>query len=215
MKLLTIGLLLLMLTLSGCAAIGVAANAMPAPMRRPEYTGMTNQTIGVMVWADRGIQIDWPSLQVDLANGIQKKLEAQVKAKELLGAKYPVQPASIVRYQRDHPEIEAMQITEVAPKFGVSRLIYIELDDFATRSDMSVELFRGQAKGNVRVLEIENGKAKVAWEKPDVYVAYPKKAPKEGIPSAGDARMYTGTIDAYSTTIAQLFYSWRPETHNE
>jgi hypothetical protein len=213
MKLLTSGSLRLMLSLSGCAAIGVAANAMPAPMKRPDYKGLANQTIGVMVWADHGIQIDWPTLQVDLANGIQKKLQAQVKPKELLGAKYPVQPASIVRYQRDHPEIEAMQVTEFAPKFGVSRLIYVELEDFATRSDMSVELFRGQAKGNVRVLEIENGVAKVVWEKPDVFVAYPKKAPKEGIPSAGDARMYTGTIDAYSTTVAQLFYSWRPEEH--
>ena len=204
---------LLLLLLSGCAALGVAAHALPPPMQHPKYTGLANQSIGVMVWADRGIQIDWPTLQVDLANAIQKRLVEQPKAKTLLGATYPVQPASIVRYQRDHPEIEAMQIVDVAPKLGVSRLIYVELEDFATRSDMAVELFRGQAKATVRVIEIDGAKAKLAWEQNDVFASYPPKAPKEGIPSVGDARIYSGTVDALGTTIARLFYPWRPEEH--
>src|SRR5687768_16156493 len=85
---------LLLLLLSGCVLVGVAAHKLtPPPTIHPDYTGLQDQTVGVMVWADRGIRIDWPKLQLDLANAIQNKLEAfAVKKKELAGAKFDVQP---------------------------------------------------------------------------------------------------------------------------
>src|SRR5215213_2725554 len=94
--------LLLLLSLAGCNALGVAAYKLtPPPTIKPKYTNLQNQSIGVMVWADRGLRIDWPSLQLDLANTIQTKLNnpENAKKKELKGVTYPVQPASIVRYQ--------------------------------------------------------------------------------------------------------------------
>src|SRR5687768_7280245 len=94
---------LLLLLLPGCAALSLVAHALPPATVQPKYTGLANQSVGVMVWADRGIQNDWDSLQLDLANAIQKKLVDDKKAKTLVGATYPVQPASIVRYQRSHP----------------------------------------------------------------------------------------------------------------
>ena len=203
-----------LLLLSGCAVLGLAAHALPPATVKPQYTNLANQSIGVMVWADRGIQIDWPSMQLDLANAVQKRLADDKDAKTLKGATFPVQPASIVRYQRDHPEIEAQPITQVAPKLGVSRLIYVEVEEFATRSDMSVELFRGQAEATVRVLEISpDGVAKIAFEKNDVIAVFPPKVPREGIPNAGDRQIYAGLIDAFGTEIAHLFVPWRPEEH--
>jgi hypothetical protein len=203
---------LLLLLLSGCTALGVAAYKLKPPETiHPQYTNLQGQSIGVMVWADRGIRIDWPNLQVDLANAIQKKL-ADFKKKELAGATYPVQPASIVRYQRDHPEIEALNVTEVAPKFGVSRLIYVELEDFATRSDMSVDLFRGQARGTVRVVEVDpSGKTNMAYENSKVAAQFPKKTPREGLPGAGDAKIYSGIVDAMATEVAHLFIPYQVE----
>jgi len=202
-----------LLHLSGCGVLGWAAHAMPPATVQPKYTGFANQSVGIMIWADRGLRIDWPNLQIDLANAVQKKLvEAQQgKAKVLLGTKFDVQPASIVRYQQDHPEIESQPVAEVAPKLGVTRLIYVEMEDFATRSDMAVELFRGQAKGTVRVIEVENGTGKVVFEQANVTATYPPKAPREGLPTIGDARTYAGTIDAFSTEIAHLFVPWTPE----
>ena len=205
--------------LCGCAALGVAAYKLKPPETiKPKYTNLANQSVGVMVWADRGIRIDWQMLQVDLANAIEHKLKEQTtdakgkpKAKTLAGVTYPVQPASIARYQKDHPEVEAMTITDVAPKLGVSRLIYVEIEDFATRSDQAVELFRGQAKATVRVLEIADGKANVAYTWENVQVSYPPKVPQEGIPNAGDARIYAGTVDAFATAIARLFFPYQVE----
>ena len=206
----------------GCMVLGAAAYKLQPPKTiQPEYANLAGQSIGVMIWLDRGLKIDWPGLQLDLANSIEKQLrdatldaKGKNKVKQLLGATYPVLPASIIRYQMDHPDLEAYPITDVAPKFGVTRLIYVEVEDFATRSDRSVELYRGTAKATVRVLEIDkDGKAKVAYEKSNVTASYPPKAPQEGSPSLGDARTYAGTLDAFATEIAHLFIPYQVEPH--
>lgn len=208
------------LCLAGCQILGVAAYKLKPPETiKPKYMNLPGQSVGIMVWADRGLRIDWPTLQLDLANGIQHKLQDQTidakgkpKAKTLAGVTYPYPPASFVRYQQDHPETEAMSITDFAPRLGVNRLIYVELEDFVTRSAQAVDLFRGQGKATVRIIEITpDGKAEVAHTWENVQATYPPKAPVEGVPNAGDARIYAGTVDALATAVAQLFYPYQVE----
>jgi len=207
--------LLLLLVLTGCDAIGVAAYKLtPPPTIKPKYTNLQNQSIGVMVWADRGLRIDWPNIQLDLANTIQTKLNnpQNAKKKELNCVTYPVQAASIVRYQKDHPEVESEHVTEIAKKLGVSRLIYIEMEDFATRSDMSVDLFRGEARCAVRVIEVEpGGTAKVTYSNDKVPAHFPEKGPREGMPGIGDQKIYGGLIGALSTEVVHLFVPYQLE----
>ena len=206
----------ILLTLNGCQLLGVAAYKLtPPPTIKPKYTSLKGQSIGVMVWVDRGLRIDWPGASLDLANAVQGKLKAeqeQKKQKTLSGATFPVLPASIVRYQRDHPELEALTITDIAPKFGVQRLIYVELEELATRSDASVQLFRGIASATVRVIEVApDGTANTAFEQNSVQTAFPPRAPVEGVPNAGDYKIYVGTIDALATEIVRLFVPYQLE----
>jgi hypothetical protein len=201
--------------LAGCQLIGVAAQAMPPATVVPNYKGLAGQTVGVMVWADRGTRIEWQALQLDLANTIQSNLQqaAGLKTgkkksavKELAGTTFPVETRSIVRYQQDHPETEGQPITEVAPRLGVSRLIYVEVEEFATRPDGAVELFRGDAKVTMRVVEISpDGTAKVAFEENEIMATYPPKAPKEGRPSIGDVRIYVNLIKELGAEVAKRF----------
>src|SRR5438045_3725794 len=157
---------ILLFPLCGCNVVGAAANALPPPIITPQYKGLAGQSVGVLVWADRGIHIDWPSLPLDTAGAIQNQLQAKQKdkLKELRDTQFPVKPASIIRYMRDHPELENTDITQVAPRFGVSRLIYVEVNDFSTRAAASLELFRGSMGGSMKVIEIQNGQAKVVYE---------------------------------------------------
>jgi len=111
-----------------------------------------------------------------------------------------VLPASIARYQRDHPEIEAYPITDTAPKLGVTRLIYIEIQEFRTRSETTVELYRGAMSANIKILEIANGKATVGYSEDGVRVVFPKKSPPEGAMEGQDVQIYAGTLDAFSST---------------
>src|SRR3954469_15817212 len=110
---------------SGCNVLGFGAAALPPPMIRPRYQGLRGQTVGVLVWADRGIRIDWNTLPLDAANGIHNKLK-HASAHELDKTMFPVEPASILRYQQDHPDIDAEGALALATHLGVTRLIYVE-----------------------------------------------------------------------------------------
>src|SRR5689334_16222951 len=128
--------LFLLSATQGCAVLGVAAHAVPVTIK-PAYTGLKGQSVAVMVWADRSIRIDFPKVSLDLSNYVQTTLAKSVgldETKEILtGTTFPYEPRSVVRFQQDHPEIQSQQVTEFAPRLGVTRLIYIEIEQLQTR----------------------------------------------------------------------------------
>src|SRR5438128_567089 len=68
--------LLGILLLSGCAPLGfVAAKVVPPAKIKAAYGGLQNHSVGIMVWADRGLRIDYPRMQLDAANSLQMKLQ--------------------------------------------------------------------------------------------------------------------------------------------
>src|SRR4051794_12010822 len=129
----------------GCNVIGVAANALPPPKVGAKYKGLAGQKVGVMVWADRATAINWPDLALALGGAVQAKMEAaqHEKLEEVKDVISPSPPASYLRFEREHPEIAAEDVTTFAPRLGVTRLIYVEITDFTTRAAASQELFRG------------------------------------------------------------------------
>lgn len=200
--------LALALVSAGCAVFGVLANAAPPPTVDAKYKGLSKQTVGVMVWTDRALAIDWPSLQLNLSQSIQTRLQQEAGKKDhpkLLEGTKLVAAESVVRFQHDHPETETEAITDVAPRMNLSRLIYIEVEKFETRPAESVELYRGTLTGNLKVLEVTEGHAKVVYEEPNVSVSYPPKGPEEGSPGLGDAQTYEKTLDAFTTEIMNRF----------
>jgi hypothetical protein len=201
-------MLLLLALLSGCNVAGLAAQAMPPPQIEPQYKGLAGETVAVMVWVDRAVRIDWPTMQLDLGTAIHKRLEdaaisAKKPPKELLGTQFPVRPASVVRFQKDNPELDAYPITEIAPRLGVSRLVYVEVEDFSTRSLMAASLFRGSITGTLRIIEISpDGKARIAYEENNISSIFPPKSPEEGVLNTNDYAMYVGTLREFTQQIA-------------
>jgi hypothetical protein len=195
----------LLLSLCGCDVLSAGADKLlPSDSVHPKYAGMKGESIGVMVWTDRGVSIDYPSLNLDLANSIQKKLVGASDAPELQGSIFPVQPASIQRYMLDHPAFDMKHVTEVAPRFGVTRLIYVEVNDFGTRAPASVELYRGHMETTLKVVEISGENAWVSYNENDVKASFPPKVPEDGTPDGDDVRFYGGTVDSMSTEIVNL-----------
>src|SRR5688572_16553731 len=133
------GLALLPLTFlaTGCNVLGVAANAMPEANVPARYSDLRSHSVAALVWVPRGLEVDYPALRLDLVAAVQGRLQrAQAAGRgELKGATFPHAPATLVRFQEDHPELERSPIVNVAPRLGVQRLIYLELANFQTRSD--------------------------------------------------------------------------------
>jgi hypothetical protein len=194
-------------SMSGCAALGVAAQALPPAQIKPQYTGLLGQSVAIMVWADRGVKIDWPDLPLDTGAGLEHKLKAGQKdlPKYLKDTTFPISALTVVRYQEDHPEWEGVPVADIASQLHVSRLIYIEVDAFQTRSDASTDLYKGSILGSVKVVEVANGKGKVAYSEDGVRAEYPQDSPEEGVLNAGDDKIYTGTLDAFTTELVDRF----------
>lgn len=205
----SLALLIAVVGVSGCGPLGAILSKMPLAPVPAKYKDLKGQSVAIMVWADRGIRVDFPHIQLDTANGIQSKL---IKARkdnneELKDTRFPMSAATVVRFQEDHPEWAADSIEEIAPRLKVSRVIYVEIDGFQTRSDSAVDLYRGTLTATVRVVEVTNGKARVVHTEEDMRTIYPEKSPEEGVPSIGDFETYRQTVDAFTTSVANLFYT--------
>ena len=99
----------------------------------------------------------------------------------------------------------------MAPKLGVERLIYIEIDDFTTKAPASLDLYRGSMSGTLKVVEVDGSTAKVVYEEDGIKVVYPPKVPEDGTPRGNNYQFYLGTIDAYTTEIFHRLVPYRPE----
>lgn len=200
-------LLVSLSAVSGCAVLGVAANAMPQPPV-PASVVLANQSVGIMVWCDRGLRTDWPTMQKDLGAGVQARLvESQKnKAKELENVTFPFPAESFVRWTKDHPGFDAEPITEIAKRLPVTRLIYIEIVDLATRTTHAMAMYRGRATAMIKVVAVEGETAKVIHEQ-TIDVHYPKHSTDDGSPDGDDERMYIGTMTELADQVALRFVS--------
>jgi hypothetical protein len=199
---------------AGCTAIGAVASKVASVQVAPAYKGLPGQTVGVMVVTDRGLQNDFPRLQIDAARGIQSKIQNAAAAKagdELKGVRFPPDksPEAMYAFEQNYPELMYEPITTVAPRLGVSRLIYVEVESFQTHPESVPELYRGMIAARVQVIEVAGGKAKVGYET-RMQASFPKQSPEEGMPAIGDSKTYQGTLDAFTSAVLERFV-----THDE
>jgi hypothetical protein len=193
---------------TGCQILGLAQHMAPPPTIDAAYKGLDKQQVAVMVWTDRAMAIDWPKLQEDLSRGITTRIKDAATGKDapkfLEGATFAL-PESVTRFQHDHPETDTQDIQTVATRMNVSRLIYLEVTKFETRPESSLELFRGSITANLKILEVSADKAKIVYQRDNIALKYPEKAPDEGAPGMSDVSVYEKTIEACATEIANVF----------
>lgn len=206
-----LGLVSLASAATGCAALGAVAYATSSTVKvKPYYTGLKGQSVGVIVSADQALRIDHPALQLDIARGTWGKLQKtqENKAEELAGTTFPpgARPEAIYTFQQNHPGLTESMI-ELAPRFGVTRLIHIEVADFQLHPEQVPDLDRGYLSARVQVIEVDGGKGKVGFDE-RIKVVFPETAPEEGVPGYGEAGTRRGVLDAFTTSVIQKFVTY-------
>jgi hypothetical protein len=200
---------LLLIPLTGCSAAGVIANSAPKPPVDAAYKGLAGQKIGVMVWVDRGVIIDHPGIERELARGVQDKLQEAVDAKvdEVKGTTF-VKIEEIARFQEDHPELDGEDAIRIAPRLPeITRLIYVEISNLSMHPGDAVDLVRGDISANVKVYEVDNGKAIKGYDEHGLNVVYPDKCPPDGVPGLDPDDAYKKSLDEMSKEVAIRFFT--------
>jgi hypothetical protein len=208
---------LALLTCCGCDAVGVVASKVVGESDVPaSYPGLKGQTVGVLVWADAGIVIDHPRVFADLADSLQSKLQQakDAEAKELKETKF-LPSNQILRFQDAHPESQSDSAEQIALKLPVTRLIYIEVASLSIHPNSSLDLSKGEAVANVKVVEVDGKKAKSVYENDNVSGIYPPNSPPEGLPGLDDETVYHKSIDALTTELAKLFITHPPDPEDK
>jgi hypothetical protein len=118
-----------------------------------------------------------------------------------------VNPASVVRYQRENPGVMSKPIAEVAPALGAGRVIYVEIEELAAHSPESIMVLKGHAKANLRVLEVDGATARVVFEESGITANYPPESPEGVIPSdnVNVRTIYDGTLNLLAEKLAVRF----------
>jgi hypothetical protein len=202
--------------LCGCELVGVAANAASGDEQvAASYTGLKGQHVGIMVWVDSAAAIDHPQLQGEVARGLQDKLQQAANAgdanvKNIVWTKAD----QILQFQEDHPELQTDSAQEIAPRLGVTRLIYVEVESFSLHPNQTVDLTRGSVTADVKVLEVAGDKANPSYQENDINVTYPPHAPPEGITGLSDDEVYGKSVDAFTTELAKRFIT-HPAEQNQ
>jgi len=199
-------------SISGCQILGVIAAKAPPPPVIAECR-LAGQSVSIMVWADQGIELDWPTISRDVAGAMTENLKQAVAAKNeaVLDATFPVAVESVVRWQRDNPGYDALPITSIAPRLGTTRVIYVEINKFSTRTSQTFVLYRGSVSASIKVVEVDGESASVIWEKRDVNVFYPTKGPEDGTPKGNDYQFYVGTITELAAVLSEFLIDYVPE----
>ena len=203
--------------LAGCTVLGVAASKLATVKVAPAYHGLPGQTVGVMVVVtDRGLQNDFPRLPVDAGRGIQSKIQTAIPTagNELKGVRFlpDKSPEAMYAFQQNYPELMFEPATTIAPRLGVSRLIYVEVESFQTHPESVPELYRGMISARLQVVEVTDGKAKVGYEE-RMQSSYPKQSPEEGMPALGESKTYQGTLEAFTSAVLEKFVTHDEENH--
>lgn len=178
------------------------------------YSGLKGQKAAVMVYAPTHILTEYSQLQLDLGKALTTRLEARLQAEAKEGKKKDqpattfLNPASIVRYQRDHPEISATPIEQVAPKLGgATRVVYVEVGEFQAYSSSDIGILKGSAQATLRIVEVTGNQARIAFEEGDIRANYPPESP-EGVLPTDDVTVrsiYEGTIKLLADKLAVRF----------
>ena len=196
----------LLLSLSGCSLLGALAAKAPLPDVDAAYKKLAGHTVGIMVYADKSILLDWPNLQLDAGNSIINKLliAQQADVKDMKGVTFPYPPASFVKYQREHPELDAIPVTEFAGKLGVERLIYVEIVDLSTRADGGSNLYLGRINATLKVIEVDDKKhGTLGFSEENIKGQFPEKATREGVLNSNDRLMYAGAVNIATNEIVK------------
>src|SRR5687768_16867542 len=198
----TLLLLGLCLLAGGCQLLGIVASKAPARTVPPAYEGLAGKTTAVWVWVDPGVDLDYPRLSLDVATRLQRNLETvrdrgnRRQKGELKETTFPIQPASVVKYQKRDPGLNMTPITQIAPRLEVERLIYIEVMDFTTQGGAAAGLLRGVATVNISVIEVDprTNSARAGYEEQGARFVFPPGSREEGSSSLTEQAVYQGLV---------------------
>jgi hypothetical protein len=188
-------------TLTGCAVAGWVAHAVHDPAKEespPEYQGLLNKSIAVVVAADDTALGAYPNAPLRIGQYVTQRLATEVTGVRAMA------PAEVARYQRANPDWIATPYGEVARELKVDRLVVISLAEYRTHEFGNREVWQGILSARVGVIEADaNDPSNFKYLK-NVAVQFPPDKPM-GVLDANEEKIQHGMLSLFAGKVAALF----------
>lgn len=163
------------LLMSGCNIFGFFG-AIEAERRRTgtikvdaQYTGLEGQRVAVIVDASRELQADGRRVIQAVLSEVIARLEANGNLESIVPA------VDIERVLYDEPDLLSRTYDEIAMRFGVDRLVVIQLEEFRLAEPGNLYVWAGHAAGVLLVVEADSYLEDDVRLEQYVSVKYPSK----------------------------------------
>lgn len=163
------------LVMGGCNIVGFFG-AIEAERRRTgtikvdaQYTGLEGQRVAVIVDASRELQADGRRVIQAVLSEVIARLEANGNLESIVPA------IDIERVLYDEPDLLSRTYDEIARRFGVDRLVVIQLEEFRLAEPGNRYVWAGHAAGVLLVVEADSYLEDDVRLEQYVSVKYPSK----------------------------------------
>jgi len=190
--------------LGGCEAVAyflhIFAPPDPKEVVKAEYDKLGGHKVAVVVFADAKAQFEHIGIQLEISSVVSYELEQRIENLTV------VSPRRIVKYQRQHIHWESMDKTQLGKALGAELILYVSLQEFATREPGSLRLYRGQLTAQVSAYKtaLAENEARV-WGPYEARVAHPPDRPSERRDETERTIRYK-TIKIFADMVAKKFY---------
>lgn len=165
-----------------------------------EYPHLAGKKACVIVWAEPYTLFDHPNVQLELAEHVRVALEGTVAGLSCVPSR------QIVDYQYSHPDWDRESPGRLGNRFGVERVVLLELTEYTTREPESQHLKRAHIAANVKVYDTAYPDAEPVY-KTAIETVYPPDGPAPyGVNEPSLRR--TG-MEAFAAQLAGKFYERR------
>jgi len=171
---------------------------------KAEFDGLSGKTVAVVVYTDQRTQYEYPDLNLTLSSAICGRLKDNVKKIKLIPA------ARVVHYQDQNIYWPEMDKTELGKALGADYVLYVPLEEFATRVPDSSYLYRGRATCESSVYDVSKPprEARVYKSNDKIRVIYPEHEP-DGTVNGNDRQIREETEARFAERVAWKFYKHR------
>jgi len=166
---------------------------------KAEYTQLKGKRVAIVIAGLPAIDFEDPYARMDLALASAELIRQEVKEVQF------VEQEKIERFQQENLDWISMPMREIGSKFGVDRILYIELMQFTTVEPESINLVRGRVWSQVSIYEIDSPQPNVPVYETEIQVVYPEQGP---LPMSDTARIGARQqiIVLYAHELSRKFY---------
>jgi len=171
-------------------------------LRTAECNQITNQRVGVLVWAEQAT-LDYDALaRVRVGKTVTFYLK-----KNLPEASF-VDPMTVARMQdRGAIDWEGMSNTELCKELKCDMLLRIDLLEYTTRALSARELRKGRVRGTVNLYSTNESAGSDPVYRSEVVATYPP-ASTQGVLDQTDEDILRATVDEFGLEVARKFYAY-------